>query len=133
MPTPVVTISNRTATGFLLNVTDLIPDGIECFGSFTNGVITRQSNGEVLVANTPALDGNSALTVTVTTGSGENEFIDLTYDTSAGQLACYVRSFRTTLYVPPAATSRCKTIFSKITRGLGYNSVRSTRRKFPTI
>jgi hypothetical protein len=133
MPTPVVTISNRTATSFLLNVTDLTPDGVECFGSFTNGVITRQSTGEVLVANTPALDGNSSLTVTVVTGSAENEFIDLTYDTSTGQLECYVKSFRSTLYVPPVATSRFKTIFSKITRGLSYNSVKSTRRKFPTI
>jgi hypothetical protein len=48
-------------------------------------------------------------------------------------LECYVKSFRSTLYVPPVATSRFKTIFSKITRGLSYNSVKSTRRKFPTI
>lgn len=130
---PSATITNRTATSLTVSISNLFTDGVECTGSYINGVITKVSNGSVL-ATSLSVNGSGVLTANITTGSSSDETLDLTLDTNTGQFGCFSFQFQSTAYgVIDNTTRKFKTIFSKITKGLSYNPRQTQRRKFPTI
>jgi hypothetical protein len=130
---PSVTITNRTATSLTVSINNLFTDGVECTGSYINGVITKVSNGSVL-ATSLSVNGSGVLTANITTGSSFDETLDLTLDTNTEQFGCFSFQFQSTAYgVIDNTTRKFKTIFSKITKGLSYNPRQTQRRKFPTI
>jgi hypothetical protein len=135
MPTiPTVTITNRSINSLTATINNLIPDGVDCIGAYTSGTITKRSNGIVLIEGTAIPNGAGLLVVNITTGSMNDEILDLTLSTLEGA-DCFGFSFQSTAYVPTLESifSLKKTIFSKITRGLSYNPRQSQRKKFPTI
>lgn len=130
---PVVTITNRSITGFNLSINNLTPDGVDCVGGWDLGTIIRASDGTVYVAQViPNAQG--ILTTSVTTNTMADEQLNLVLGTSITP-ECYSLIFQSTAYTPTleSVSSLKKTIFSKITRGLSYNPRQSQHKKYPTI
>ena len=130
---PTITTSSRTASSVVLNGSGFLPELFSCppqavtIYDAQNNILAASYLGEgnVLFA------GSWQLTLTGITDAGffATYSIDAEDNPGCYQFGFYIAPFE----VLENTVKRFKTIFSKITRGLSYNSTQSQRKKFPTI
>jgi hypothetical protein len=134
MPTiGTITTSNRTASSVVLNGSGFQTPLSECPPL---SVVIYNPQNNVLKASYLE-DGNVLtgyswqVTLTGITDAGffARYVIDAEDNPGCYELGFYIAPFA----VPENTVKRFKTVFSKITKGLSYNSTQSQRRKFPTI
>jgi hypothetical protein len=129
---PTITTSNRTTSSVVLNGSGFLPQLLSCppqavtiYDAQNNILAASYLDGSVLLAD------SWQLTLTGITDAGffATYSIDAEDNPGCYQFGFYIAPFA----VPENTVKRFKTVFSKITKGLSYNSTQSQRRKFPTI
>jgi hypothetical protein len=133
---PTITTSNRTASSVVLNGSGFLPELLSCSPQAVT-IYDAQNNilaASYLGAGNVLFAGSWQLTLTGITDAGffATYSIDAEDNPGCYQFGFYIDPFEA-LAVPENTVKKFKTVFSKITKGLSYNSTQSQRRKFPTI
>lgn len=126
---PTITTSSRTANSVVLNGSGFLPELLNCPPQAVT-IYDAQNN---ILAASYLVDGNVLIAgswqITLTEIKDAGFFATYSIDAEDNP-GCYQFGF----YIAPfAAVKKFKTVFSKITKGLSYNSTQSQRKKFPTI
>ena len=130
---PTITTSNRTASSVVLNGSGFLSELSSCPPQAVT-IYDAQNNilaASYLAGSTVLLAGSWQLTLTEIKDAGffATYSIDAEDNPGCYQFGFYIAPFA----VPENTVKKFKTVFSKITKGLSYNSTQSQRKKFPTI